>query len=261
VDDLLQRWQTPAEAPAASTGPARFALYNLQIQDGQIEVDDRPLGQRHHLSALTLGVPFISTLSAADEKVEVQPRLAFVLDGSHFDTGARLTPFDPQAPEQVHVRLPDLDLAHWVPYLPASLPLKLQQGHLALDLALGITQGPQGLDWKLSGQLGLKDFALQWPDQSRAVAVQTVDLKINTLAPRQRQLDLAELKLQGCAWPRDATDGAAGIGWPWRVRRRPRIGPLPPPCLPPGLGRLPPPAPGAKPVPPTPRRGPSRSIT
>ena len=212
VDDLLQRWQTPAEAPAASTGPARFALYNLQIQDGQIEVDDRPLGQRHHLSALTLGVPFISTLSAADEKVEVQPRLAFVLDGSHFDTGARLTPFDPQAPEQVHVRLPDLDLAHWVPYLPASLPLKLQQGHLALDLALGITQGPQGLDWKLSGQLGLKDFALQWPDQSRAVAVQTVDLKINTLAPRQRQLDLAELKLQGL---RLATRRDGRGRWDW----------------------------------------------
>ena len=196
VDDLLQRWQAPADAPASS-GPARFALYNLQILDGQIDVDDRPLGQRHHLSALTLGVPFISTLSAADEKIEVQPRLAFVLDGSHFDTGARLTPFDPQAPEQVHVRLPDLDLAHWVPYLPASLPLKLQQGHVALDLALGITQGPQGLDWQLSGQVGLKDFALQWPDQSRAVAVQAVDLRITTLAPRQHRLDLAELQLKG----------------------------------------------------------------
>lgn len=213
VDDLLQRWQAPADAPA-STGPARFALYNLQIQDGEIDVDDRPLGQRHHLSALTLGVPFISTLSAADEKIEVQPRLAFVLDGSHFDTGARLTPFDPKAPEQVHVRLPDLDLAHWVPYLPASLPLKLQQGHLALDLALGITQGPQGLDWQLSGQVGLKDFALQWPNQSRAVAAQAVDMKITTLAPRQHRLDLAELQFQGL---RLATRRDERGHWDWQA--------------------------------------------
>ena len=211
VDDLLQRWQKPAQTPS-SAEPARFALYNLQIQDGQVHVDDRPVGQRHSLTGLTLGIPFISTLSEADEKIEVQPRLAFDLDGSQFDTGARLTPFDPKAPEQVHLRLPDLDLAHWVPYLPASLPLKLQQGHLALDLTLGLEQAPQGMDWRLSGQIGLKDLALQWPDRTQALAVQALNLKIKAVAPRQHTLDLDELQLKGL---RLATRRDGQGRWDW----------------------------------------------
>ncbi len=212
VDDLLKRWQSPEPKPA-STEPARFALYNLQILNGQVDFDDRPLAQKHQVSGLQLGVPFISTLSQADETIEVQPRLVFDLDGSRFDTGARLTPFDPKRPEQVQLRLDRLDLARWTPYLPASLPLRPTEGRLALDLSLGIEQGAQGLGWRLAGQLGLQGLTVQAPAQTRALTLQDLQVSLNALAWPQRRLDLKTVSLKGL---RVATQRDAQGHWDWQ---------------------------------------------
>lgn len=212
VDDLLKRWQSPAPQPASSE-PARFALYNLQVLDGRVDFDDRPLAQKHQVRGLQLGVPFISTLSQSDEKVEVQPRLVFDLDGSRFDTGARLTPFDPQLPEQVHLHLDQLDLARWTPYLPATLPLRPTEGRLALDLSLGIEQGAQGLGWRLAGQLGLQGLTVQAPAQARALTLQDLQVSLNALAWPQRRLDVKTVSLKGL---RVATQRDSQGRWDWQ---------------------------------------------
>ncbi|MCA6216653.1 DUF748 domain-containing protein [Ideonella sp. B7] len=212
VDDLLKRWQSPASQPASSE-PARFALYNLQVLDGRVDFDDRPLAQKHQLSGLQLDLPFISTLSQSDETAEVQPRLRFDLDGSRFDTGARLTPFDPKRPEQVHLHLDQLDLARWTPYLPASLPLRPTEGRLTLELSLGIEQGPQGLGWRVAGQLGLQGLSVQAPAQARALTLQDLQVSLNALAWPQRRLDVKTMSLKGL---RVATQRDAQGRWNWQ---------------------------------------------
>jgi uncharacterized protein involved in outer membrane biogenesis len=65
VDDLIARFAPRADAPPAE--PARFALYNLQIRDGRLRFDDRPVQRVHSIEALRLALPFISNLPAEVE--------------------------------------------------------------------------------------------------------------------------------------------------------------------------------------------------
>ncbi|WP_338139944.1 AsmA family protein [Burkholderia glumae] len=62
VSDLIETFSKPSPQP--SSGPARFSVSNIQINQGRIDFDDRLLGVRHTVDQLTLGVPFIATLAS-----------------------------------------------------------------------------------------------------------------------------------------------------------------------------------------------------
>ena len=123
VDDVIAKLTAPKDEPAPppSTEPARLALYNLLLQGGRVDFTDNAVGKTHSVQDLLLSVPFISTLSDKKE-VRVEPRLAFTLEGSRFDSSAQSTPFAQTRHADAHIRWDDLDLAPYLGYLPASLP-------------------------------------------------------------------------------------------------------------------------------------------
>ena len=84
VDDVLQR----LAANPSDDEPARFAVHNIVVRDGGADFVDEPLQATHQLRAVELGVPFVSSLPS-EREVKVEPRLAFTLDGSRFDTRRR----------------------------------------------------------------------------------------------------------------------------------------------------------------------------
>ncbi|HSB98755.1 MAG TPA: DUF748 domain-containing protein, partial [Burkholderiaceae bacterium] len=129
IDDIVEHLKpAPAPAPQAEpSSPARFALYNVQVRDGTLTFDDRPVGRRHEVDKLLLRLPFLSTLPSQVE-ITVEPRLAFTFDGTAFDTGAQTTPFAPDRETSMTLKMGDFDLTIAKPYLPADLPVDLQRG-------------------------------------------------------------------------------------------------------------------------------------
>ena len=108
VDDLITRFTPRADAPALA--PARFALYNLQVRNAQFRFDDQPARRVHMVEALQIALPFVSNLPAEVE-VKVEPRLAFKLNGTPFDSGAQATPFAQNKSGALNLKMADLDLA------------------------------------------------------------------------------------------------------------------------------------------------------
>jgi uncharacterized protein involved in outer membrane biogenesis len=52
-----------AQPSAPSTGePARFAVYNIALRDGEVHYSDRVLNQAHHVAHLKISLPFVSSL-------------------------------------------------------------------------------------------------------------------------------------------------------------------------------------------------------
>lgn len=198
IDDLLARWAQRPRSPEPDTGPPRFALYNLSIRDGSIEFDDQPVGRRHRLEGLSLGLPVISTLDAAAIAIKVEPRLAFTLDGTAFDTGAQATPFSPERAGRLELRSGEVDLAGWLPYLPADLPLRPTGGLLALDLALEFA-APADAPPKaaLSGQLRLQRLALSDAAGTPLLALPTFAAALLDVQPLKRRVALGEVEFQG----------------------------------------------------------------
>jgi len=113
VDDIIA---LIASQPHAA-GPARFSVNNIQIENGRIEFEDRPLNTTHAIADITLGVPFVSSL-AADVKVFVEPLLSAKVNGTPLLLKGKARPFSSQKEAVVELNLEDIELARYLGYLP-----------------------------------------------------------------------------------------------------------------------------------------------
>ena len=195
IDDLLQRLAPRADA--ASSEPARFALFNLRIADGELRLDDRPVGRRHELRKLTLDLPFLSNLPD-DLQIKVEPRLAFELNGSAFNNHGHSTPFAAGRTSEFNIRFDALDLAPLWAYLPATLPVQPGGGRLSADIKLQFEQ-PQDHDpqVQLTGRLELRDLRLQPPGDAPLLALQGLRVQLADVRPLQRSVVLDAVQLDG----------------------------------------------------------------
>lgn len=135
-DDIVARLTQPdpAKPKPAHQAPPRFSLRDARIEGGAITFDDQ--GVVRQVRDLNLVLPFIGTLDDAQRTSPVQPRLAFTLDGSHFDSAANALPFAEVRRGELTLRFQALELARWAGYLPASVPVRLAAGTLDGDITL-----------------------------------------------------------------------------------------------------------------------------
>ena len=213
IDDLIQRFAAKPGAPPAPE-PA-FAVYNIELADGRILFDDRPVQRRHELAALHLALPFLSTLET-DVKVKVQPQLSGKLDGVAFDSRAEALPFADEPSARLSLKLAGLDLAPLAAYLPASAPVRLSTGKLDVDLALDFAEHPQqppGV--KLSGGVQLRELALTLPDGQPLLGWQRLSLPLADVQPLRRQLGFGQVLLEApTGWLRPLPASPAGPASP-----------------------------------------------
>jgi len=192
IDDLIALASQPSDPAAA---PLRFALHNLSLVEGAIDFRDTVAGQDHHLTALQLGLPFLSNFDSG-RAVLVQPRLAFQLDGAAFDWSAQATPFADSRHAEVQAHMARLDLAPFLPYWPKALPVRLAAGQLEADLKLVFEQAPQ-LKLVLSGTLGAQDVRLNDALGSPLLAFPSLAVDLAELQPLQRSVHVRSVQWDG----------------------------------------------------------------
>ncbi len=195
VDDVIAKLAAPKDAPETppSTEPARLALYNLLLQGGRVDFTDNAVGKTHSVQDLLLSVPFISTLSDKKE-VRVEPRLAFTLEGSRFNSSAQSTPFAQTRHADAHIRWDDLDLAPYLGYLPASLPIQLKAATLDVDVKLAFEQTPR-LAVKLSGQVQTRDVKMTDREGQDLLAFDRLTVDMADVRPFEQVVNLAQVEL------------------------------------------------------------------
>lgn len=191
VDDILARLTAPAEEPSGD--PAVFALYNLALTGGAVEFHDDVVGRVHTLRGLQLGLPFLSNLPA-DQEIHTEPRLAFTLNGSSFESSARSTPFLDSRKTAAHVTISGLDVQPYLAYWPKGLPVRLQAGVLVAELDVEFEQTPRATIM-VKGQLGLEGLQLQGAAGDELLQVQRIALEVAELRPLQRMVRLASLDI------------------------------------------------------------------
>lgn len=221
IDDLLQRFAAKPGAPPGDE--PEFAVYNIELSDGRVLFDDRPMQRRHELATLHLALPFVSTLES-DVKVKVLPHLSGKLDGVAFDSRAEALPFEDDASGRLSFKLAGLDLAPLAAYLPAGLPLRLTSGRLDVDLALDFAERPkQPPGVKLSGGVQLHELALTMPDGQPLLGLKRLSVPLVDVQPLRRQLGFGQIVLESpsaSVRPLPASSGggsSSGTGAPLQV--------------------------------------------
>ncbi len=194
IDDIVQRLRPPDDAP--DTPVPRFALYNLSLHHGRVDVTDRATGapRQHTVRDLQLSLPFVSSFDSQREVV-VAPRLAFVLNGSPFDSQAQGTPFAHSRKADVALQVRQLDLAPYLPYLPATLPVRLHSAVVDADLRLGFVQSPQTA-MTLSGALTVSQLAVQDTGGKPLFAADRVQVALADVRPLERSAMLSGITVQ-----------------------------------------------------------------
>ncbi|MBB3193009.1 DUF748 domain-containing protein [Roseateles terrae] len=161
VDDILARLRSRPVQPDESSRETPLALYNLELSNGRVQLEDRAAGMTHQLTALQLGLPFISTLDT-DVEVTVAPHLSGQVNGVPFSTEAQAQPFAQTRTASLQFKMDALDLSAYRAYWPRTLPVRLASGlvdaNLTVKFQLPKDQTPS---LGISGTAEVRDLALQ----------------------------------------------------------------------------------------------------
>jgi uncharacterized protein involved in outer membrane biogenesis len=196
IDDLLERFSKPAAQPKPDAPPFALALYNIDLSEGVVLLDDKPAGRRHEVSQLLLELPFVSTLPA-DVKVHVQPQIAGRLNGVAFGAKGSALPFADQRVAALDFKLDGLELAPYAPYVPAILPLRLKQGRVGADLQLKFQQTPgKAPEVGLAGQVKLAQFVLQTPAAQPGLSWAELTVQLLDVQPLRQVVKLGLVNWQ-----------------------------------------------------------------
>jgi len=168
------------EFMAGPSGPTpRFALNNIQIIDGKIDFDDRPEQTKHTVSALRIGVPFVSSLPSLVD-IKVQPEFYALVDNAPLNIGGEAKPFKNTHESNFHLNLENVQLPKYLEYSPVKLNFTMPSGRLSAQLTASfqtVKDKPAAL--AISGSIGLKDLVLEQEGNTPLVKFPSFDVVVD----------------------------------------------------------------------------------
>lgn len=172
-----------------------FSLNNLQLAGGEIEFDDRPAGERHRLSEIDFGLPFVSNMAYATE-IFVEPSFSAKINGAPFQLKGKSKPFGPTRESEFSLELKDVQVAEYLRYLPVKLPVAVRSGSVDTDLKLAYRQdkddAPQLI---VSGNVVLSGFNVADAAGAPLVAFKRLEVDLASADLLHRKFAVDRIKL------------------------------------------------------------------
>ena len=191
TDDILARLNKPSAKPASE--PFRFALFNLALTNSAVDFSDKAVGKTHELRDLNLSVPFLSNLDSRRD-VKTEPKLAFKLNGSRFDSAAQTTPFAQSHKTDASIRLTGVDLKPYLGYVPASVPVRLLAAVLNADITVAFEQVTRPTV-KLSGVVEAKGVKVADLRTQDLLAFENLKVTLDDVRPLEHTVKISLLEL------------------------------------------------------------------
>jgi uncharacterized protein involved in outer membrane biogenesis len=157
IQDLLD--EVAKSKPSGE--PLRFSVNNIRVEGGSVDFDDRPMRTKHAVRDVKIGIPFLSNIPG---QVEITTRPAFEakVNGALFALQGKTKPFSQTRETTVELDLSDVDLPHYLSYVPPSVPWRLKAGRLDAKITIAFTQPQRGTPaLVLSGTSALRNFAVE----------------------------------------------------------------------------------------------------
>lgn len=200
--DIVERLQA---RPKTSDEPARFALHNIEVDNGTVKFDDRLTGSRHATTEIRLGIPFISNLPS-DVEITVQPAFAARLDGTPFEVKGRTRPFHETLESSFDLKLDGLDIPKYLSFSLVRLNFRVPRGKLDTGLTIAFRRAvpargdvvAQPARTIVSGTVALNEFAIAAPVGADAAPLadwRSLRIAIDELDLLRRHATIADIAL------------------------------------------------------------------
>src|SRR6266481_1171172 len=195
--DLINEFTKGPPGPKSPPGPTpRFALNNIQVLDGKIDFDDRPEQTKHTISAIKIGVPFISSIPSQVD-IKVQPAFYALVNGAPFQIDGETKPFEDSHESTIHLNIDKVQIPKYVEYSPVDLNFKVPSGQLDGRLTAAfrtIKDKPSVLS--ISGNLGIKELVLQEKSEAPLLNLPAFDVVIDAVEVFAQKASLKSVKVQ-----------------------------------------------------------------
>lgn len=154
--DILDRMIAQAAEKTAPSSPLRFSLNNIELDDGVVEFDDRPVGAKHLIDRIGIGLPFLSNVPSK-VLVEVTPHIDARVNGSELSLKGEVKPFADHREATLDLKLEAFDVTRYLGYVPSKLPGRIAQAFLSSSLECVWAEHVQGQTLSLRGDVSLDD--------------------------------------------------------------------------------------------------------
>jgi uncharacterized protein involved in outer membrane biogenesis len=187
---------------AADTAEKEWNLFGIMLTDleitgGSVHFRDAIRETEHTVAKLGFYVPFTSTLKRHRER-SITPYLEAVINGRPLRVEGRLAPFAEQLHTEFDIRLDNLDLARFQPYVRPFTSATLDGGQLSTNLVFSMRQEPDaGIRLGLAGQTTLSDLAVLSPDGEEVLRLPQLATELTGALNRPEGLTLNLVSLRG----------------------------------------------------------------
>jgi uncharacterized protein involved in outer membrane biogenesis len=161
--DILKSGQAKPESMKKTTASTamRFSVNNIQILNGSIDFLDRPKQARHTVRELNVTVPFVSDIPYYTDTY-VQPFFEAMVNNEKVSFKGKTKPFAHSLETSVDIRVKDLDLTHYLAYVPFGMNFRVPSGYLDVDTHVTYVQyKDRAPSLGLTGDIFLKKLKME----------------------------------------------------------------------------------------------------
>lgn len=190
LDEFMARPKSDAPVP-------KFALFNIRLVDGRIDFDDRAEGEKHEVSDLRVGIPFLSSLPAHAE-VKVAPELSMMVNGALLSLTGDALPFQGTHAAVLNLDVHSVNLTRLTDYLPFQPRAKLADAVLDARLTIAFEQPPGSAPVvKLRGSTAVRRLRLLDLENRPVLAWKRLGIELNEVQPLAPRIELKSVELDG----------------------------------------------------------------
>ncbi len=191
--DLIPREESKKEEPPPK--PFLFSLNNIQINEGQIDFTDAPNQTAHTVRDLQLAVPFISNISHYT-KTHVEPKFAAVVNGHAVSATGKTQPFQASRATHLDIDIRDVDVPHYLQYVPARMNFKLSSARLDTHLKIQFLMDPEKApSLQITGHAALRKVILDDLRGNQILRLPELQVEIAAIEPFVPKVHLARVTL------------------------------------------------------------------
>lgn len=178
----------------STAAPPKFSFNNIQIVNGSVDLFDRPKQTNHTVRDLNIALPFISNYPYHIE-TSVEPRITATINDSRYLLDGKTKPFASSRQTVFDVEITDLDIPHYLAYMPVKTNFTIRSGKMTVKAKLSFVQQPkQALT--IDGRVTVRQLSVSDAQNRPLLTLPVMDVALAPTEPLAGLFHLASVTLE-----------------------------------------------------------------
>jgi len=176
--------------------PLRFSLNNISIENGSIDFLDEPVKVKHTVRELNIGIPFLSNIPSYIQTF-VQPAFSAKINDTPYSIQGQTKPFHDSLETSFDINITDLDIPHYVAYIPTKMNMKIKSAYLDTQTKISFLQSKDKKpSLTVTGNISFKKIVLEDGQNKPLLKLPLLDISIAPSEPLTKMIHLSKVSIQ-----------------------------------------------------------------